>query len=76
MVKLEIQGTASIVSESGESGQFAALFIYMNRAENQHDIKPDKVIIMSKDRLQQILVNLIIVNKRRESTPKNTFLII
>lgn len=31
----------------------------------EHDIKPDRLIFMSKDRLQQILVDLIIVKEKR-----------
>ena len=37
----------------------------VNGLEGEHDIKPDKIIIMSKDRLQQILVDLIIVSRKK-----------
>ena len=35
--------------------------------ESGNDVKPDNTMIMSKDRLQQFLVNLIIVSKERMS---------
>ena len=40
------------------------------RRKSGEDIKPDSPIIVSKDRLQQILVNLIIVNNKRINTQK------
>ena len=36
----------------------------MEVEEKKHDVKPDNSMIMSKDRLQQILVNPIIVRRR------------